>query len=361
MLYGMGDDDFEEPDFIRENRLNYKKVFLVILLIICITFVIVVAFNSFKDSNQASKEQLSNANNQEIIEDDIIDNVDGNTEDSFDEHENDEVNDDDNNDSNNGVVILKPENLKPVEEEIIDVSESKNTIQSHNIEEIQKQFLPQPNENSKQLIKDIYGSDEKQVYLTFDDGPSKHVTPQVLDILDENDIKATFFVLGQYVDRNPEILRREFDSGHYIANHSYTHEYPILYESKDTVFDEFRRCEESIRNALGIPEFNTYLFRFPGGSSGGRYKKVKSEARELFDTYGIAYTNWNCLTGDAAGSNTKEECLAEMIKTKGNQNSIILLMHDSENKTQTVEALPDIIKYFKDEGYVFKNFYEIFK
>ena len=351
MLYGMGDDDFEEPNFIRENRLNYKKVFLVILLIVCIAFVIVVAFNSFKDSNQASKEQLGNANNQVLNDDEVK------LEEKNDSNESKK----ENSNNNNDVIVLKPENLKPVEEELIDVSESKNTIQSHNIEDIQKQFLPKPNENSKQLIKDIYGSDEKQVYLTFDDGPSKHITPQVLDILDENDVKATFFVLGQYVDRNPELLKREFNSGHYIANHSYTHEYPILYESKDTVFDEFRRCEESIRNALEIPDFNTYLFRFPGGSSGGRYKTVKSEARDLFDSYGIAYTNWNCLTGDAAGSRTKEECLEEMIKTKGNQNSIILLMHDSDNKTQTVEALPDIIKYFKDEGYVFKNFYEIFK
>ena len=108
-------------------------------------------------------------------------------------------------------------------------------------------------------------------------------------------------------------------------------------------------------------DYHSFLFRFPGGSRGGRYEKVKSEARQLLEEYCVAYTNWNCLTGDAAGKRTKDECIQEMLETKGNQNSIILLMHDANDKSQTVEALPEIIQYYKNEGYTFKNFYEIFK
>ena len=81
----------------------------------------------------------------------------------------------------------------------------------------------------------------------------------------------------------------------------------------------------------------------------------------MFKDYGVAFTNWNCLTGDAENKTTKEACIQEMIDTKADQNSIILLMHDANDKTQTVEALPEIIQYFKNEGYIFKNFYEVFK
>ena len=81
----------------------------------------------------------------------------------------------------------------------------------------------------------------------------------------------------------------------------------------------------------------------------------------MFNQYGIAYTNWNCLTGDAENKTTKEECIQEMLDTKSDQSSIILLMHDANDKQQTVDALPEIIQYFKNEGYTFKTFYEIFR
>ena len=210
-------------------------------------------------------------------------------------------------------------------------------------------------------IKNIYKSEEKQVYLTFDDGPSKEITGQVLDILKQEQVPATFFVLGARVELYPEVLQRAYNEGHYIANHGYSHIYSEIYQNKDTVFAEYIDCENSIKRALNNDNYSSFLFRFPGGSSGGYYKKVKSEARELLNSYGFAFTNWNCLTGDAEGKNTKEECIQEFIDTKGEQNSLIVLMHDSNDKPQTVEALPEIIKILKDEGYIFKNFYEIFK
>lgn len=234
-------------------------------------------------------------------------------------------------------------------------------LPEHDIEEIRNLFLPQPNENARQIIKDIYYSDEKQVYLTFDDGPSKDITPQILDILKDYDVKATFFVLGARVELYPETLKREYNEGHYIANHGYSHKYSQIYRNPDTVFEEFYSCENCIKAALGREDYNSYLFRFPGGSTGGTYSSVKAQARELFDSYGIAYTNWNCLTGDAENKTTKEACIGEMLRTKGDQNSIILLMHDANDKQQTVDALPEIIEYYKNEGYTFKTFYEVFK
>lgn len=323
MLYGMDD---EELGLVKKGKLNIKKVILVIAIII-IGFLIVFFSStiSYKIINKDKVKVSDTSKNQTQV-------------------------------SENKKAESK--NNKKDKNEIIAYEGNHFQIAEHNVE---MEILPVQRENSQQLIKDIYASDEKQVYLTFDDGPSRDITPQILDILKENDVKATFFVLGARVDLYPNTLRREFEEGNYIANHGYSHDYKKVYESKDTVFQEYVDCENSIKGALGNSDFNSYLFRFPGGSSGGHYESIKAEARQLFLERGIAYTNWNCLTGDAENKKTKEACLQEMIDTKGDKNSIILLMHDANDKQQTVDALPEIIQYYKNEGYTFKTFYEIFK
>lgn len=339
MLYGMDDNDFENLSLVKKEKLNIKKVILVIVIFLLCFFIMFGSFSiSYKIINKEPTDKLASTEIKEEDKDKKKEKIE----------------------ENNKKENIK-DNKKENEESTKVIINQETQIAEHNMEEIKKQFLPVQNLNAKQAIKDIYTSGEKQVYLTFDDGPSKNITPQILDILKENDVKATFFVLGARVDLYPDTLKREFNEGHYIANHGYSHSYKTIYTSRDTTFDEYVQCENAIKNALGIPEYNSYLFRFPGGSSGGKYSSVKSEARDLFDSYGIAYTNWNCLTGDAAGSKTKEECMQEMIDTKANQNSIILLMHDANDKQQTVDALPEVIQYYKNEGYTFKNFYEIFK
>lgn len=334
MLYGMEEFD-DEFGLIKQDKLNIKKVFIVIASLV-ILFVIVFSFCMITKKDKNDEKQYAKENVQSG-EEQHLQSAEQNEE------------------PNNPQDVIKS-NDSPTN---TDGQYDGNHIQipMHDI----PQVLPVKNENAKALIKDIYYSDEKQVYLTFDDGPSKDITPQILDILKEYDVKATFFVLGARVELYPDKLQREYNEGHYIANHGYSHEYKRIYENRDTTFQEYVDCENSIKNALGNQDYNSYLFRFPGGSSGGAHSKVKAEARELFDFHGIAYTNWNCLTGDAAGKKTKEACIEEMINTKENQNSIILLMHDANDKQQTVEALPDIIQYYKDEGYTFKTFYEIFQ
>lgn len=323
MIYGMEDND--EFALVTKPQLNKKKVFLIVGIILAAIIIVSVIIFSTSNKESTSGEDVALKSGENIKNVSIENNEQ--------EHSEEEQ-------TQAPIVLELPE---------------------HDINEIKNSFLPQPNENAKALIKDIYYSDEKQVYLTFDDGPSKDITPQILDILKSYDVKATFFVLGARVELYPDTLKREFSEGHYIANHGYSHKYSQIYENKDTVFQEYIDCENSIKRALGREDYNSYLFRFPGGSSGGHYASIKAEARELFDSYGIAYTNWNCLTGDAENKKTKEACIQEMINTKADQNSIILLMHDANDKQQTVDALPEIIEYYKNEGYTFKNFYEIFK
>ena len=208
-------------------------------------------------------------------------------------------------------------------------------------------------------INNIYNGDEKRVFLTFDDGPTKEVTPHILDILDKYNIKATFFVLGTRVKQNPDILKREYETGHYIANHGYSHKYSSVYKSADAVLEEYNRTENAIRDALGNDSYSSNLFRFPGGSRGGPYEKVKKEARSKLNEYGIAYLDWSALTYDAEGAKTKDDILKNLKETINGWNNVVILMHDAADKKVTYETLEDVIKYLQEKGYAFKSIYDI--
>lgn len=208
-------------------------------------------------------------------------------------------------------------------------------------------------------IKDIYNSTYKRVYLTFDDGPSKTVTTQILSILDNYNVKATFFVLGSRVDLYPDIVKEAYTKGHYIANHGYSHKYSYIYETIDNVMGEYRSTENAIKNALGMPEYCSNVFRFPGGSQGGKYADLKAQAITALENNNIAQLDWNCLTRDSEGKFTKEELVQNMINTAQEKDSVVILMHDAGDKITTYEALPEIIEYFKNNGYVFETMYDL--
>ena len=224
-----------------------------------------------------------------------------------------------------------------------------------------KAKLPQLTEEGKSNLENIYHSDTKRVFLTFDDGPSETVTPVVLDTLKKENIKATFFLLGSRVELNPELVKREYNEGHYLASHGYSHVYSQIYASPQSVIDEYNRSVTAIRNAIGEQQYNPHLFRFPGGYWGGKYAEVKKQAKQLLDENDILHIDWNALTSDAAGAKTTEQFIAELDKTVPKHNSVVALMHDAGNKQATANALPTIIKYFRDKGFEFENFYSIIK
>ena len=180
---------------------------------------------------------------------------------------------------------------------------------------IEKNKLPELTDNAKEKMKHIYSSDEKVAYLTFDDGPSKTVTPFILDLLKQNDIKVTFFTLGSNVELYPELVKREYDEGHYVANHGYSHVYKKIYASVQNVLDEFNRTETAIQNALENPEYHSHLIRFPGGSRGNKYQGLIEEAIRALEENNVTYVDWNCLTGDSAGNKDKESLMQEFLNT----------------------------------------------
>ena len=210
-----------------------------------------------------------------------------------------------------------------------------------------------------QAIENIYASEEKRVFLTFDDGPTTAVTPYILDLLKQENIKATFFVLGNRAKANPDLIKREFNEGHYIANHGYTHKYSSIYTNAQTVLEEYNYTEQCIQEALANPNYHSRIFRFPGGSVGGYYKTIKKEAKKYLRDNNIASLDWNSLTKDAEGAHTKETLLENAITTMDNKNSVVILMHDAADKILTYETLPSLIQYLRENGYEFKNLYDI--
>lgn len=220
--------------------------------------------------------------------------------------------------------------------------------------------IPVYSEEAKQKIKNIYLSEneEKIAFLTFDDGPSNNITPQILEILKQEEVKATFFVLGSRVELYPELVKQEYEEGHYVANHGYSHVYTSIYSSPQAVLEEYAMTEIRIKETLG-EEYTSHLFRFPGGSEGGKYAKVKNQAKTLLEENNIAYVNWNALNNDSVGKPTNESIIRDLKQTAKGKNRIVILMHDAGTKQMTADTLPEIIRYLKEEGYSFQNFYDI--
>lgn len=194
----------------------------------------------------------------------------------------------------------------------------------------------------------FYG--KKVIYLTFDDGPDADNTPIVLDILTKHNIKATFFVVGTAIEKSPEILKRIYQEGHAIGNHSYNHIYRELYQSAATYTQQLHHNDEIIKSVLNL---RPHISRAPGGSAG----HFTSEYWAALKNQGYIEVGWNISSGDASSA-TAEQIINNIIsQTEKNDflwSHAILLMHDSRGHEETVKALPHIIKFYKEHGFEFR-------
>ena len=222
-------------------------------------------------------------------------------------------------------------------------------------EEFRKAEIEREKKEEAERIKNKKDG-KKIAYLTFDDGPSVKSTPMILDILKKYDIKATFFVVGKMINVNPSILKRTYDEGHQIGNHSYGHDYNYLYKDPKNFMDDIYKTEELIRSIVG-EQFDSKVLRFPGGSFEKRKNPMKNAATEA----GYNYVDWNALNGDAESSMPSESYLLNRLKeTVNGKRIVVVLMHDTDAKVTTVSSLEDSIKFLLNEGYEFqildKNF-----
>ena len=214
---------------------------------------------------------------------------------------------------------------------------------------------------SEKLSKYDYSNNgEKVVFLTFDDGTSTTVTPKILKTLKDENVKATFFLTGQNIERGgekaKELIKQEFNEGHAIANHSYSHNYKLLYPGRTLDLEafkaDFEKTDKMLTDILG-KYFSTRVLRCPGGYMSW---KGMDELDAYLDENNKASIDWNALNADAEGGKKSAQQLVDYaIKTSKGKEMVVLLMHDTYGKEETAKALPSIIKYFKDNGYEFKT------
>lgn len=241
-------------------------------------------------------------------------------------------------------------------QEIERLEEKRIRAKIEELREIERQ-KKRAEEEIKRKEKEEADKNKKIAYLTFDDGPSTIVTPRILDILDAYDIKATFFVLGRMADANGEILKTIDKSGHAIGHHSYSHNYDYIYRNVENFIGELDQTNRVFKKHLG-EDFQTKLLRFPGGS----FEKRKQVFLRAVEDLGYVNYDWNALNGDAEGHKLSKSYLVNRLKStvprNSNKKEIIILMHDTDTKSTTADALPEIIEYLIEEGYEFRTLNE---
>ena len=195
-------------------------------------------------------------------------------------------------------------------------------------------------------------SETKKIALTFDDGPHPRYTPQILKILKKYNVKATFFVTNKGPD---ELIKREYDEGHTVALHTASHDYAILYASDEAYFNDLYSVQDRVKRITG---YESKIIRFPGGSSNTISRKysdgIMSRLTREVQNRGFRYYDWNVSSGDAAGgSPAPSQIYNNVVNALRYDRVNMVLMHDI--KSYTRDALRDIIRYGKENGYTFEK------
>lgn len=204
-----------------------------------------------------------------------------------------------------------------------------------------------------------YEGEGNLAFLTFDDGPHKN-TGKVLDVLLRRGVPATFFLLGDNVQKNgsEELFTRYVKEGHSIAVHSYSHDYSYLYPGRsarpERILEEYEKTQSAIRGFLG-ETFDSHVFRFPGGSMSW---KNMDEAKNALLSQGVVDIDWNAMSGDAEPKNRRPQTPEAMgeyamktFKDNGDRKVAVILMHDVQSATP--EYLDHLIDEFEAAGFTF--------
>lgn len=201
------------------------------------------------------------------------------------------------------------------------------------------------------VVKSPISGSGKVIYLTFDDGPSRTITPGILDILKEENVKATFFV----VHKDPSLqylIKQAYNEGHTIALHSYSHNYKQIYAASSNYFADLYAIQSEVKAITGVAPT---IIRFPGGSSNtvSRFNPgIMSYLAGDVVNKGFRYFDWNVESGDAGKAQTANDVYQNVINGLKLKNNVVL-MHDFENNYKTLHALRDVIREAKQRGYIF--------
>lgn len=191
---------------------------------------------------------------------------------------------------------------------------------------------------------------KKVVYLTFDDGPSK-CTGDILDILEENDVCASFFLIGNQINKSTlPLIKRMIKDGFQLGVHTYSHEPEDIYKSADSYYKDVMKTWELIsRKTKKVPA----VYRFPYGSNNCYVLKYRDDIISRLKKEGLDYCDWNVSGEDSIGRPSASQIIANVRNNYDVYNEPVVLLHDSGASTETVKALPAIIKMYRDAGYSF--------
>ncbi len=209
----------------------------------------------------------------------------------------------------------------------------------------------------KKLVADDTSDGNGVIYLTFDDGPSTSITPKILDILAEKNVKATFFIIN-YNGAGENLVKREYNEGHTVGIHGYSHDYQTIYQSEEAYMRNLTKLQSKIKDSTG---YTSIITRFPGGSSNtiSRFNPgIMTRLTRLVVERGFRYYDWNVSSGDAGGASSSQEVYNNVTKGLKKSRSNVVLMHDFSGNTKTLNALSDIIDYGIENGYSFKRITE---
>lgn len=190
--------------------------------------------------------------------------------------------------------------------------------------------------------------EEKTIYLTFDDGPAKTVTRDILEILKKESVPATFFLIGSQIKGQEDLIKTIYNEGHALGLHSMSHNRNSLYNSNDSFLNEMLETQKIINSIVGV---KPNILRFPFGCNNNCYK-ISQSMVDLLHKNNLRIYDWNTDSGDGAFPNANPSVFVK--NSKSNKKCVILLMHCAYMSKNSVKALPDIIKYYKNNGYEFK-------
>ena len=357
-----------------EKKLNVSKIIITVISALILVLLIIFLTKVLTNTKQAADvnyegSQTKNASKENIWE--IKKNETTNTS-SNNNIDNPLTNDVSNQTENTIAQNTLPENTisqntisdnTATQNTTIENTITDNTINNNNAQEnnVQNNTSNENTTNGNQTSSNTSSpakatTDDKKtnngvIWLTFDDGPSATITPKVLDILKKENVKATFFVIN-YSSSNEHLIKRIVAEGHTIGIHGYSHEYSKIYKSKETFMNNIYSLQDKIYKSTGV---KSMYIRFPGGSSNTvsrRYcKGIMTELTKEVLSKGFKYYDWNISSGDAGGAKNAKAVYKNVTKNLSKKRGNLVLCHDIHQKT--LEALPDIIKYAKKEGYTF--------
>ena len=233
---------------------------------------------------------------------------------------------------NHRIDKLTVRNDNPIQEEMTEQDNTENMDLQTESENVSTDMDTEDNLAKK--------GDEHKVYLTFDGGPDEN-TNEILDVLAKYNVKATFFVIGSESDEMKAVYRRIVDEGHTLGMHSYSNSYSTIYSSSDSFEKDVTKLNAYLKKVTG--EKSQY-YRFPGGSNNEISNVDMSEFIHVLNEKKITYFDWNVSAGDSASDYSVQDILTNVTEGVSKYKTSVVLLHDGDDKSTTVEALGPLIK-----------------